>query len=161
MTLALVASLVAPGPAAALSCIRTTPTDAFQRADESPDRYVVVHGRLDFDQSRAPEGYDEDASDVTLPARLSGQALNRDGFTTPFDVSLDLTLQCAGPWCGTIARDVDQLLFVKVLERGYAIVENAQGQVIKRAEDTRPGERLSTRLAQGRLTVEVKRRYRR
>ncbi|MZR15321.1 hypothetical protein GQE99_20065 [Maritimibacter sp. DP07] len=121
MTLALVAALVAPGPAAALSCIRTTPTDAFQRADESPDRYVVVHGRLDFDQSRAPEGYDEDASDVTLPARLSGQALNRDGFTTPFDVSLDLTLQCAGPWCGTIARDVDQLLFVKVLDRGYAL----------------------------------------
>lgn len=60
-----------------------------------------------------------------------------------------------------LMRELNAVSPLAVLGRGYAIMENAEGQVIKRAEDTRPGEKLSARLGEGRLTVEVKRRYRR
>jgi exodeoxyribonuclease VII large subunit len=44
-----------------------------------------------------------------------------------------------------------------VLGRGYSITYNAQGAVLRNAQDARPGERLRTRLAQGELESEVKR----
>ncbi|SHE60524.1 Exodeoxyribonuclease VII large subunit [Modicisalibacter ilicicola DSM 19980] len=76
-------------------------------------------------------------------------------------VALPRRLQEERRRLAALMRELNAVSPLAVLERGYAIVENAQGQVIKRAEDTRPGERLSARLAEGRLTLEVKRRYRR
>ncbi|WP_227368959.1 exodeoxyribonuclease VII large subunit [Halomonas sp. M20] len=60
-----------------------------------------------------------------------------------------------------LMRELNAVSPLAVLGRGYAIIENSEGSVVKRAEDTRPGERLSARLAQGRLSVEVKRRHKR
>nr|WP_298414831.1 exodeoxyribonuclease VII large subunit [uncultured Halomonas sp.] len=60
-----------------------------------------------------------------------------------------------------LMRELNAVSPLAVLGRGYAIIENSEGSVVKRAEDTRPGERLSARLANGRLAVEVKRRYKR
>ena len=56
---------------------------------------------------------------------------------------------------------------LNVLNRGYAIVERVGSQtpapgdskVIRAAHQTQPGEMLSIRLGEGRLAVEVKRRY--
>jgi exodeoxyribonuclease VII large subunit len=41
------------------------------------------------------------------------------------------------------------------LERGYAIVQDAEGRVVTRAEAAAPGERVAIRLAQGRLGARV------
>ncbi|WP_318010347.1 exodeoxyribonuclease VII large subunit, partial [Modicisalibacter tunisiensis] len=57
-------------------------------------------------------------------------------------------------------RELQAVSPLAVLGRGYAILENAEGEVIRRSQDTRPGERLKARLGEGRLSVEVKRRYR-
>ncbi len=43
-----------------------------------------------------------------------------------------------------------------VLERGYALVQDEQGRLVRRSADTRTGERLRVRLAQGRLGVDVR-----
>lgn len=48
----------------------------------------------------------------------------------------------------------------RALRRRAADAErDEKGQVIRRAEDTAPGQRLKLRLGEGSLTVEVKRRY--
>ncbi|MBZ9559477.1 MULTISPECIES: exodeoxyribonuclease VII large subunit [unclassified Modicisalibacter] len=60
-----------------------------------------------------------------------------------------------------LVRELQAVSPLAVLGRGYAILENADGTVIKRAGDTRPGETLKARLGEGRLSVEVKRRYKR
>ncbi|MCO7228396.1 exodeoxyribonuclease VII large subunit [Halomonas sp. CnH100-B] len=57
------------------------------------------------------------------------------------------------------ARELNAVSPLAVLGRGYAIAQDAQGQVIRRADDTQPGQRLKLRLGEGRLNVEVKRRY--
>jgi exodeoxyribonuclease VII large subunit len=41
------------------------------------------------------------------------------------------------------------------LERGYAIVQDADGQVLRAAGETQPGAPLSIRLAAGRLSAQV------
>ncbi|MCM5705335.1 exodeoxyribonuclease VII large subunit [Larsenimonas salina] len=45
------------------------------------------------------------------------------------------------------------------LSRGYAIAENADKEVIRRAKDTAPGEKITIRLAEGRVSAEIKRRF--
>jgi len=57
------------------------------------------------------------------------------------------------------ARELNAVSPLAVLGRGYAIAQDTQGQVIRRAEDTQPGQLLKLRLGEGRLNVEVKRRY--
>ena len=57
-----------------------------------------------------------------------------------------------------LARELQAVSPLAVLGRGYAIVEDEQGQVVRRAADAQPGQALTTRLGEGRLAVEVTRR---
>ncbi|RUR33283.1 exodeoxyribonuclease VII large subunit [Vreelandella andesensis] len=57
------------------------------------------------------------------------------------------------------ARELHAISPLAVLGRGYAIAQDEKGNVIRRADDTAPGQKLSLRLGEGRLNVEVKRRY--
>ncbi|WP_271910252.1 exodeoxyribonuclease VII large subunit [Vreelandella alkaliphila] len=57
------------------------------------------------------------------------------------------------------ARELNAISPLAVLGRGYAIAQDEKGHVIRRAVDTAPGQKLSLRLGEGRLNVEVKRRY--
>jgi exodeoxyribonuclease VII large subunit len=43
------------------------------------------------------------------------------------------------------------------LERGYAVVQHADGGVVRRAQDVSPGEALRIRLAEGEVTAETRR----
>jgi len=45
---------------------------------------------------------------------------------------------------------------LRVLERGYAIVQDENGQLLRRSSDTAPGRRLGVRLHEGKLTVDVR-----
>ena len=52
-------------------------------------------------------------------------------------------------------RRLDALSPERVLERGYAILENDQGRVIRQPAEAPAGSRLQARLGQGRLTLDV------
>ncbi|MFM9270449.1 exodeoxyribonuclease VII large subunit [Halomonas elongata] len=54
-----------------------------------------------------------------------------------------------------VSRELHAVSPLAILGRGYAILESPEGRVIKRAGDTRPGERLEARLGEGQLTLEV------
>jgi exodeoxyribonuclease VII large subunit len=45
---------------------------------------------------------------------------------------------------------------VKVLERGYALVQDEHGRLLRRASEAAPGQSLRVRLHEGRLGVEVR-----
>ncbi|GHC15469.1 exodeoxyribonuclease 7 large subunit [Kushneria pakistanensis] len=57
-----------------------------------------------------------------------------------------------------LIRELNAVSPLAVLGRGYAILESSNG-VVHRAQDTTPGEVLTARLGEGRLKVEVKRRF--
>jgi len=50
-----------------------------------------------------------------------------------------------------LSAHLTQLSPLKILERGYAIVQNEQGRVVKQAGDAPPDSTLEIRLAQGRI----------
>lgn len=62
---------------------------------------------------------------------------------------------------GILLQRLNSLSPLATLERGYAIVTRGESttQVIKRAEDIGPGEKISARLMKGRLSAEVIERY--
>jgi hypothetical protein len=127
--LLLTAALLAAAEAAALSCAMPDPVQSFRMAQESPERYVVLHGRLTFDESLMPGGFTEQPQDGTgvpdmltdpVPARFEGFALGLDGFTRPLDTAVTLQPSCLGPWCGAMGEGV-WLLFAQVTEGGYRV----------------------------------------
>ncbi|WP_447555416.1 exodeoxyribonuclease VII large subunit [Vreelandella sp. EE22] len=73
--------------------------------------------------------------------------------------AMQRTLQREQARLTSAARELNAISPLAVLGRGYAIAQNDKGQVIRRAEETQPGQKLSLRLGEGRLSVEVKRRY--
>ena len=59
----------------------------------------------------------------------------------------------------SIARELNAVNPLAVLGRGYAIAQDENGQIVRSASDTSPGQKLKLRLGEGRLSVEVKRRF--
>jgi len=55
----------------------------------------------------------------------------------------------------SLDQHLRQLSPLAILSRGYAIVQNPQGQVLRSASETGPGEDLAVRLSRGRLNVTV------
>ncbi|WP_299236907.1 exodeoxyribonuclease VII large subunit [uncultured Halomonas sp.] len=54
-----------------------------------------------------------------------------------------------------VARELHAVSPLAVLGRGYAILEDKQARVVRRADDAAPGDHLTARLGEGRLTLEV------
>jgi exodeoxyribonuclease VII large subunit len=55
-----------------------------------------------------------------------------------------------------LAGELTQLSPLRILERGYAIVHDHAGSVIKDAAEVSPGEELTIRLAKGILNAEAR-----
>ncbi|PWV79770.1 exodeoxyribonuclease VII large subunit [Halomonas sp. A11-A] len=56
-----------------------------------------------------------------------------------------------------VARELQAVSPLAVLGRGYAILEDERGLVVRRAADATPGQALTARLSEGRLVLEVRR----
>ncbi|MBV7379879.1 hypothetical protein [Maritimibacter dapengensis] len=123
-------AVCAASPALALSCLPFGPVQAFEEADAAEDVYTVVHGSLAFDQAKAPESYEQsreqtglgsESEPVTIPARVAGEALTREGFAGPWAADVTLEISCVGPWCGMVAPGDDVLMFLKRAGESYVL----------------------------------------
>jgi len=56
---------------------------------------------------------------------------------------------------GPVIANLTQLSPLKILERGYAIVENQQGKVVKEPKQAPPASAIQVRLARGRIRARV------
>lgn len=55
-----------------------------------------------------------------------------------------------------LTAHLTQLSPLKILDRGYAIVTNESGHIVKKPSESPPGSSIDVRIAQGRLRAEVK-----
>lgn len=141
---ALVAAMVAAGPASALSCAAPTVAGAYATAAESPEDYVIAVGRLNLaGPSNPPQGAVTRGDDpgqivgYTQPARFEGEFFTGEGFDAPREVPVTVDVTCVAAWCGR-ARAVDYgLFFFRVAEGGYVLQEGACPQFT--FADTHPG----------------------
>ncbi|WP_246557472.1 hypothetical protein [Roseovarius nubinhibens] len=127
----LVASSLA-GPALALSCLPHDVTDSYTQAAEAEASYVVVHGRLVFDETRLPKvdmsNQAATPESTRIPALISGKSLSKQGFERRFEAPISLDIECAGPWCAGAKSGIDYLAFLRVEPDGsYALALNPCG----------------------------------
>ncbi|GHF61206.1 hypothetical protein [Seohaeicola zhoushanensis] len=121
---ALLLALIAT-PAGALSCRMMQPGDAYDHAAASASQYAVVAGVADFDAALLPHNRYADIANAPrstpIPARVRGQALDTNGFLTPFDREVTLDVTCLGNWCGTLVPGAQLLLFLELRGDSYAL----------------------------------------
>jgi exodeoxyribonuclease VII large subunit len=70
--------------------------------------------------------------------------------------TLSAALDRAGDNLGHTRARVTALSPAATLDRGYAVLQRAEGTVVRRAADTTVGEVLRARVAEGELGVEVR-----
>lgn len=132
-----------------------------QRLDQLQVRLQRAIGQRQH-MAQRQQSYLEQRLRACDPARQVVEARGRlERASERLCVALPQRLQTERYRLNALARELHAISPLAVLGRGYAILENTEGQVIKRAEDTQPGEKLSARLGEGRLVLEVKRRLRR
>lgn len=117
-------ALILCGPAFGLSCLPPDVVRSYMRAADATEPYIVVRGTLSFDAARLP------STDMTsqrkpphtrIPARLTGQALTRQGFDQDFDRDITLDVQCFGPWCAAAVPGTEYLGFLERRDGGYVL----------------------------------------
>ena len=132
--LLLLAACLTATEALALSCVPPDPLQSFRMAHEAPETYVVLRGRLSFDQAQMP-----DASEVPpgaaetrldpIQASFEGFALGLSGFTRPVSAPVLLQPLCFGQFCGSISPGEDWLLFAQASGSGqYTVTVDPCGQ---------------------------------
>lgn len=129
----ILAALVACAPvaASALSCMPHSVQAAFQQAQESDAKFLVVRGRLEFDAHQLPNMNRKDQratpQETLIPARLKGTSLSAKGFSTPYNQDVTLSIACYGPWCASVQRGTEVLVFVEMGKGGNVISTNPCG----------------------------------
>lgn len=131
--LALLVSIAAPFPALALSCMPASVPATYERLQNAPETYVVVHGKLTLENG---EKVQKDFSAGTAPkssrvrGKITGRSLSKAGFQMPFERDIKIDLICLGPWCGSVENGSDVLAFLGHEGDGYVLsVEPCYGDV--------------------------------
>lgn len=81
------------------------------------------------------------------------------GLANRLEAAIHQQLEARRTRLGGTLRALNAVSPLAVLSRGYAIPQDSQGRIVRRAADTEPGQRLRLRLGEGSLSVEVTRRY--
>ncbi|QFU00518.1 Exodeoxyribonuclease 7 large subunit [Halomonas sp. THAF5a] len=114
----------------------------------------AARARLDQERRRAHDLQRRLA--LRSPDRLTDQAGQRLARATQrLHQAMPRALARHRERLGGIVRELQAVSPLAVLGRGYAILENDAGRVVRRAADAAPGERLAARLGEGRLALEV------
>lgn len=120
---ALVLLALTASPALALSCLPYSPEQAFLDAEASVDRYVVVHGQLEFNPADLPQvdygGHPW--PDNFFNATLTGFSLTGAGFDARFVRRIRVNARCFGQWCGQAVPGSDVLAFLRKEPGGYLL----------------------------------------
>ena len=121
----LIALLLAPVTASALSCRPWRVADAADQAITSDAEYLPVVGWLTFDETLLPvTNWDrqQDTPPLTrIPATFRGLGWNGTEISTPIDREITLEVACAGPWCGGAVSGHRAVAFLKKDGAAYSL----------------------------------------
>jgi exodeoxyribonuclease VII large subunit len=80
-----------------------------------------------------------------------------DAASSACDGAIETKLQQARERLALAAASLDALSPLGVLQRGYAIAQDASGKLVRDAKSVAPGDELTVRLAKGRLGTRIER----
>jgi exodeoxyribonuclease VII large subunit len=128
-----------------------------QRADELSLRLGdALHEKLALLRERFTEARARVTS-FDLRVRLAVMKQRTEHNASNLQMRIDRLLVAKRQRLERLLLQIEERSPLRVLERGYAIVYDAAGQVVRSAEQVAPGNEVSVRLARGRIIADVKR----
>lgn len=129
-SLAFALSLVAAGPAVALSCFAPSVQSTYGFAADSPANYVIAVGGMNATgPSNPPQGAVAQGGDInqmvgyTQQARFDGMIFTSSGFTQPWNQQILADVRCVSAWCGQYNDVADGLFFFRQNGDGSYVLE--------------------------------------
>ncbi|MCF2871676.1 hypothetical protein L0664_11420 [Octadecabacter sp. G9-8] len=116
------AAILCASQVSALSCMRPDAARTFQWASDAEESYVVLMGEFAFDAPNADGSDMNNPQEISVPARFAGSYLGADGFVGGAALDLMITFTCAGPWCGSLEPNGEEMIaFVQQADSGYVL----------------------------------------
>ena len=112
-------------------------------------RYRVIDLRSRVQEQTLSHAFDE------VKSRLRNARRRFDAAATACNDVMETSLQEARERLGLAAASLDALSPLAVLQRGYAIAQDASGKPLRDAVAVTPGDQVLVRLAKGRLNTRV------
>lgn len=112
-------------------------------------RFQIVHLRTRVQEQALSHAFDE------VKSRLSSARMRLDSASTACGGAMEVKLQEGRERLGLAAASLDALSPLGVLQRGYAIAQDAEGKLLRDAATVVEGDAVSVRLAKGKLNTRV------
>jgi len=112
-------------------------------------RYKVINLRTRVQEQALSHAFDE------VKSQLAGARARFDAASSACDALMESRLQQARERLALAAASLDALSPLGVLQRGYAIAQDASGKPLRDAASVAEGDAVSVRLAKGRLHTRV------
>src|SRR5688500_2463963 len=112
-------------------------------------RFKVVDLRARVQEQALSQAFDE------VKSRLNNARTRFDAASSACDGAMDYKLHEARERLGLAAASLDALSPLGVLQRGYAIAQDASGKLLRDAASVAQGDAISVRLARGKIEARV------
>ena len=150
-----VADLRAPTPSAAAELVATREDEICSALDQLGRqlnrlmRFRIVELRTRVQKQALSHAFDE------VKSRLRNARRRFDAASTACNSAMETNMQEARERLGLAAAALDALSPLAVLQRGYAIAQDASGKALRDAASVSTGDEVKVRLAKGRLSTRV------
>jgi exodeoxyribonuclease VII large subunit len=114
-------------------------------------RFQIVNLRARVQEQALSHAFDE------VKSRLANARARLDAATNACDMQIDAKLQEGRERLALAAASLDALSPLGVLQRGYAIAQDADGKLVRDAAAVKPGDVVNVRLAKGKLGTRIER----
>jgi exodeoxyribonuclease VII large subunit len=135
--------------------VRTRLRDAATTVDEARHRLETLMGRAATRARRRADAVSYRLQPAQLAARLAGARNRFDVACAERDAAIMMRLDDARARLAVSVASLDALSPLAVLQRGYALAEDERGKLLLDARAVEPGDKLTLRLARGRLRCRV------
>jgi exodeoxyribonuclease VII large subunit len=129
--------------------------DAATSTNSARHRLQILMGQNVRSARLRADALNVSLSPAQLRARFVAARVRFDSAYTGATVAIEKQLEEAKQQLGLAAASLDALSPLAVLQRGYAIAQDAEGKLLRDAESVAVGDAIKVRLAKGRLTTRV------
>src|SRR5215210_762151 len=114
-------------------------------------RFKIVDLRSRVQEQALSHAFNE------VKSQLNAARARFDAASSSCDGAMETKLQQARGRLGLAATSLDALSPLGVLQRGYAIAQDESGKLVRDATSVAPGDKLTVRLAKGKLATRIER----
>jgi exodeoxyribonuclease VII large subunit len=135
--------------------VRVRLNDAVKSVDDSAHRLETLLMRATQILRRRADSLGRRLSPARLSARVSAAKVKFNVLCAARDAAVSARLDDARARLGIAAASLHALSPLAVMERGYAMALDERGKLLRRASESKMGDRVRLRLAQGVLQCRV------